>query len=180
MSQVQHYFDQLKGNSRVLIAYSGGYQDNLFNTLLSIAEEKLKKVEFKPKIRKRVFNILVEVFQNIQNHYNFLEENAREDYEMFVVLEKEGHVYTIISGNNILKSTVTQLKSRIDEINMMTYDEIVEKYRKRLDVGEMTESGGAGLGMLDIVRKSKDKLKYHFENINDKLSFFQLTVNINA
>jgi hypothetical protein len=42
----------------------------------------------------------------------------------------------------------------------------------------MSSKGTAGLGMIDIARKSGEKLEYDFQPINDKTTFFSLTVKI--
>jgi hypothetical protein len=41
--------------------------------------------------------------------------------------------------------------------------------------GVLSSKGGAGLGLIDIARKTGNKLVYHFLPISDTLSFFLLT-----
>jgi hypothetical protein len=38
----------------------------------------------------------------------------------------------------------------------------------------ISEVGGAGLGFIDMARKSENKLSYSFDKINDRISFFTL------
>ena len=42
----------------------------------------------------------------------------------------------------------------------------------------MSKKGGAGLGFIDIARKSGNKLEYHFEKINDDYYFFIINSQI--
>ena len=42
----------------------------------------------------------------------------------------------------------------------------------------MSEKGGGGLGMIDIARKSGQKLDYEFLPIDDVFAFFTLTIKI--
>ena len=44
--------------------------------------------------------------------------------------------------------------------------------------GKLSEKGGGGLGLIDIAKKSRNKLQYSFKEIDDDYSFFTLTVNI--
>ena len=44
--------------------------------------------------------------------------------------------------------------------------------------GMMSEKGGGGLGMIDIARKSGEKLVYNFTPINEITTFFSLAVKI--
>jgi hypothetical protein len=43
----------------------------------------------------------------------------------------------------------------------------------------ISEKGGAGLGFIDIARKTGNPLEYHFEPIDEKNSFFLLKTSIN-
>jgi hypothetical protein len=47
-----------------------------------------------------------------------------------------------------------------------------------LSNGTLSSKGTAGLGMIDIARKSGNKLEYQFLPIDDKNSFFCLTIKI--
>ncbi|MCZ6898904.1 MAG: DUF6272 family protein, partial [Bacteroidetes bacterium] len=38
----------------------------------------------------------------------------------------------------------------------------------------LSEKGGAGLGFVDMARKSGHKLEFGFETMNDEFSFFSL------
>ena len=44
--------------------------------------------------------------------------------------------------------------------------------------GIISNKGGAGLGFITMAMKSKNKLKYLFEEINDKLSCFTVEVKV--
>jgi hypothetical protein len=47
-----------------------------------------------------------------------------------------------------------------------------------LNNGELSEKGGGGLGLIDIAKKSRNKLQYSFREIDEDYSFFTLTVKI--
>ena len=51
-------------------------------------------------------------------------------------------------------------------------------YKEVLNNEERTEKGGGGLGIIDIARKSKQKLVYDFMDIDDQYSFFSLYIKI--
>jgi hypothetical protein len=87
--------------------------------------------------------------------------------------------YKIITGNYILNENVSGLKKRIDEINALTKEELKEYYKQVLTNGEMSLKGGGGLGIIDIARKSGEKLEYEFLPITDNISFFILNIKIN-
>jgi hypothetical protein len=53
-----------------------------------------------------------------------------------------------------------------------------ELYTNQLRYGKITERGGAGLGLLDIARKTNKSLHYNFIPINKFYSYFILKVVI--
>ena len=60
----------------------------------------------------------------------------------------------------------------------MDKDEFKNYYQDVLSNGTLSEKGTAGLGMIDIARKSGNKLEYQFLPINDTNSFFCLNIKI--
>jgi hypothetical protein len=87
--------------------------------------------------------------------------------------------YRILTGNHIRTAHVEDLRNKIDKINAMTHDELRVYYRQQLSATELSDKGGAGLGMIDIARKSGHKIDYSFQPVTDTFSFFSLIVNIN-
>jgi len=75
-------------------------------------------------------------------------------------------------------SDVPVLRDKLNLVNGMEKEELKAYYKQVLSEGNMSEKGTAGLGMIDIARKSGEKLEYDFLDINDTTSFFSLTVKI--
>ena len=60
----------------------------------------------------------------------------------------------------------------------MDADELKDMYKFILNHQRLSEKGGGGLGLVDIARKTGNKLDYNFNSYNDKYSFFNLDVYI--
>lgn len=172
-------FKSLKDSEQLILAYQGVITESLVINLLKLAENKLAMVEYNSRLKKKVFNILVETLQNIYHNQSDIAAFDKSNREILVMLIKDKQTYQIWSGNYIIKDHMGKLKKRIDEINLLNHEELREKYRARLDEGVISEAGRAGLGIMDMVRKSGFPLTYGFDSINDKFSYFSLLVNIN-
>lgn len=179
MLDIYNYYQTMQ-NKSIILAYKGNVSDDLFNCILQLAENKLDKIELKSKLKKKVFNILVEVLQNIYHHFDELDTEHQEYYSVLFLLTKESSDYSIVTGNHVLLDKVDMLRSKIEEINAMTQEELKATYRRRLDLGDISEKGGAGLGIIDIVRKSGEKIKYDFKDVNKEYSFFSIQVKVSA
>lgn len=174
-------YQEIRKNENVILAYKGDFSDDLFNSIMMLAESKLDKVEFQSKLKKKVFNIVVELLQNVYHYFMEVKGHGGRFFTLVFFLIKEEEGYTIIAGNHILKERIQDLQARIDEINKLTPEQLREVYRERLDKGNLSDTGRAGLGILDIVRKSGQQLDYNFRSIDEEeLSFFSLQIKISA
>lgn len=171
-------FKNLKQSEELVLAYHGIITESLTNNLLTLAENKLAMVEYNSRIKKKVFNILVEVLQNIYHNQEEIKNSQKPFQEIMIMVVKNPASYEIISGNYINQNNMNHLKKRIKEINQLSNDELRAKYRSKLDEGVFSEKGRAGLGIMDMVRKSGQPLDYDFKSINDDYAYFSLQVNI--
>jgi len=162
----------------VVLAYMGNVSDDLFHCMLDRAENKLDEIENSTKLKKKVFNILVEILQNIYHHADDFPKENEDYYSVVFLLSKIRNGYKIVTGNHIGIEKIAELERKIKTINAMSEEELKTTYRKRLDVGKVSLKGGAGLGMLAIIRKSGGKIEYEFKKVNDNFSFFSLQVKV--
>lgn len=177
---IQSYYQKMQSSS-ILMSYKGAASNDLLTSILAIAQSKLAELENKSVVKKRVFTILVEIIQNIYHHFAEVEvDNLHEDDSIAFVLSKIDDTYIIITGNYVALSDIAALKNRIDEVNAMNAEQLKEKYRETLNTGAVSPKGGAGLGIIDIARRSGSKLEYSFKEYSTKYSFFSLTVKISA
>ena len=66
------------------------------------------------------------------------------------------------------------LKRRIKRINRSSHEEIKELYKFILNHQRISAKGGGGLGLVDIARKTGNKLEYAFKEYDENYSFFYL------
>ena len=52
-------------------------------------------------------------------------------------------------------------------------------YVDTLTNGVISKKGGAGLGFITMAMKSKNKLEFQFNNINDEISCFSVIITLN-
>jgi len=146
-------------------------------------ENKLEGDGEDKKIKKKVFNVMVECLQNVYHHLDTLEVGANTDSDIndrmaLLMIGKEEKDYYVITGNHIINSRITNLRDRLEKVNNCDKNELKALYQTILNDGELSEKGTAGLGMIDIARKSGQKLGYDFHPVNDKYSFFSLEAKV--
>jgi hypothetical protein len=175
---IENYFsDQSKEN--IILFYKGNVDSDVINHVLDTVEEKMVEVNEQPKLRKKVYNVLVESLQNLYHHVDRVpddfEDQTAEKYGLLVV-RKVDSGYKIITGNFVQAENIEKLEEKIKRINRSSHEEIKELYKFILNHQRISAKGGGGLGLVDIARKTGNKLDYLFTEYNDKYSFFYLDI----
>jgi len=98
---------------------------------------------------------------------------------IFLICHENYDIF-IITGNRILNSKIPSLEEKIKEINAWDHEDMRDIYSEHLGNSTYSEKGGAGLGLLDIYKRSGNKLEYSLERIDDKVSFLSLHVKIKS
>lgn len=174
MNNVQSIYNNLMQEGSPLLKYEGAYSDELLEDILNKVEN-LNCVS--NKIRRKMFFISVELLQNIHHHSlkkSF--DGLPRGYFHFVLSKLSNKVYKISAANFVDRNKFNTLVSRIDQLNLLNALEVKQLYKTVLNNNEFSEKGGGGLGMIDIKRKSQQKLEYTNINFNENLYFFNFSI----
>lgn len=175
---VQDWY-KIKSEGDVIISYKGEITSDLITNVLEVVESKLDETPEKSKIRKKVYNVLVESLQNLFHHGqgDVSENNMNIRFGVFIVTRIE-FGYNVLTGNFVNNERVQFLTDRLNQINSLSKEELKSLYKMILNNQEFSFKGGGGLGMIDIARKTDSKLNYEFYKIDDKHTFYTLNINI--
>lgn len=177
---IDSYFDgQDLGN--VILHHKGNVDTDFINNVLDTVEKTMIDLGEKPRLKKKVYNVLVESLQNLYHHVDrvpdgFTESNAGK-YGLLLI-SKIPAGYRIVTGNFINRDKIGKLEEKIKRINRSSEEEIKELYKFILNHQKISEKGGGGLGLVDIARKTGRKLTYRFVDFNGLHSFFYLDILI--
>ncbi len=159
---------------KIILIYEGEFTQEITKSVLSMAERNMDNVGEESGIKRKVFNVMVECLQNISKHADKYEANTDVNNAIFMI-GKQGPQYFVISGNPMLTERVPSLCSRLENINSLDKQGLKALYKDIIKNGSLSDKGGAGLGFIDMARKSGEKLQFDFEPMDDKYSFFSLT-----
>ena len=175
---VENYFSDIAVGSPILY-FKGNIDSDLINSMLDLIEEKLVSVNENPKLRKKVYNVLVESLQNLYHHVDKVpegfEDQVAERFGIFSLLKVDDG-YKIVTGNFVKNEGVKELEEKLLRINNSTHEEITELYKFILNHQRISSKGGGGLGLVDIARKTCNKLEYVFKVYDEHNSFFCLNI----
>ncbi|HSZ72135.1 MAG TPA: SiaB family protein kinase, partial [Cytophagaceae bacterium] len=170
MKYVHQLHKTMVDNSLILV-YEGEFTQEITKSVLSMAERNLDYMEEESSTKKKVFNVMVECLQNICKHTDKVADDKLWNSAIFMIA-KDSEYYSIVSGNAIENTAISFLEEKLEQINSLDREGLKHLYKDMLVKAQLSEKGGAGLGFVDIARKSGQKLEYYFDPINDQSSFF--------
>jgi len=153
--------------------YRGIFNQQITDSILALTETNLQTEEQSSKMKKRVYAIMVEGLQNVTRHQNEKQIIDDDNLGLFVI-KRSTERYYITTGNSTEKTNIPVISKLIKKINSLDKDELKAYYKQVLSEGELSNKGGAGLGLIDMARKSGNKLSYRFLDINDLNTYFYL------
>ncbi len=165
-------------NKNLILVYEGEFTQDITKSVLAMAERNLESMGEESGIKRKVFNVMVECLQNICKHSETFDEETYGKTTAIFMIGKHDSEYFITSGNPILSDSVAAISSKLENINSLDKDGLKQLYKDIIKNGRLSEKGGAGLGFVDMARKSGKKLTFDFEPINEHLSFFSLKTTI--
>jgi hypothetical protein len=161
----------------IMLVYEGEFTQEITKSVLSMAERNLESINEEANVRKKVFNVMVECLQNICKHSDEFVADKEMNTAIFMIGKEDGE-YFVTTGNPIANLKIDNLRSKLEIINSLDKDGLKELYKKAILESEISEKGGAGLGFIDMARKSGNKLEFDFTKISDTYSFFSLQCKI--
>ncbi len=178
---IENYFSDLSTGNTILY-FKGNVDSDVINHVLDTVEDKMVEVSEQSKLRKKVYNVLVESLQNLYHHVDKVpddfEDQTSERFGL-VVVKTVHDGYRIITGNFVHAQNIDKLEEKIKRINRSSHEEIKELYKFILNHQRISAKGGGGLGLVDIARKTGNKLEYAFKVYNSNYSFFYLDILVN-
>ncbi|HDR68152.1 MAG TPA: hypothetical protein ENN61_03785 [Bacteroidaceae bacterium] len=176
-----HDYYRTLGFHEILVLYEGHVTHRVMKALTTLVDEQLELSNESELIRRRVYHVMVESLQNISRHAEPLHEHE-EAFSChgrgLLLLDKQDQCYNITTGNIIDNYQIDELSEFLAKLNHMDIDALDDMYKHQLREGLLSPKGGAGLGFIDIRRKTRNPIEYHFPRVNDRTSFFIFTSKI--
>ncbi|MFZ5806742.1 MAG: SiaB family protein kinase [Verrucomicrobiota bacterium] len=168
-----HYYANMSDN-RVLVSFKGPISKDILVEMGGFVRRQLASNQEV----KRIFSVFVEMTQNVLRHSDEKDPtNGNNGIGVVVLVEKE-HEYAISSGNLVQKSRCKKLTEQCDMVNALDQDGLKKAYKEQRKADWDDLNGGAGLGLIDICRKSGNPLAYQVIPFNEEKDFLVLTAKV--
>ena len=75
MNNIHEFYNRME-ESNIMLSFKGEVTSDLLTSILQIMESKMEVLDEPPKIKKKVYNILVECLQNLYHHMHIFVGNV--------------------------------------------------------------------------------------------------------
>ena len=162
----------------IFVLYSGTMSSELNSSIIKHIETQLNAFSDPFLLRKRVINIVIEALQNMYHHQHKATSNSDWQSSSTLILGRTSNGYFVKTGNYVRSEAEPNLDERLKQLENLSEKELRKLHVAALKDGSRTNKG-AGLGLIDMARRSNNNIKHELISITNKLSFFSLNIEIN-
>lgn len=168
----------LVNQEKVLFEHIGEVTKEVVLNILPQLEAIVENQAVSKVLARRLVHISIESLQNLQLHGHSEDGELIAEPEFIVSRSKDS--FNLHAGNIIPMDDVETLTDKINKINSLNDEELKYLYSvvMKQTVVKFSTKGGAGLGLIDMRKKSTRHLDFHFQQLNDQYAFFTLKVSL--
>ncbi len=157
----------------ILMCFNGPFSHSIIEEMGTAIKNHLAAENIARMAVQDVFAVYIEMTQNARNYLTRNQIPIEDTGSATILIAKHGDCYAVASGNVILKADVEKLVSRIDRINAFDADALKKAIRQQLRC-DVLPGEGAGIGLMEMAKRSPAKLEYSLRDIDDRYAFFTL------
>ncbi|NJO14177.1 MAG: hypothetical protein HC877_00020 [Thioploca sp.] len=164
----------------IFFGFSGPLSQELFVEIGHTLRNRMKLEETNSAKVLKVFSLFVEQVQNVI-HYSAdrLSTTQPDSVELshgVIVIGCENEKYYVMCGNLINSNLVDDLQNRLITLKNMDKEELKRYYKeqRKRETNENSNSKGAGLGFIELARKTTQPIEFEFQPVDEHLAFFSL------
>jgi len=181
---IEQYNEMLNKNN-IRVIYSGPIWSDGIDGMAEMMKKRLEFDDTPYTAAKSVFSIFVEQINNMMMYSAEKEKKKNADSREteiakgVFVLGFQGDTYFIQTGNLVTNSNAEILKKRIDHLNSLDKKQLRQYHKERLNAeNDNPESQGAGIGLIEIARRSASPIEYSLNPRGDKMQYFTMYLTV--
>lgn len=171
-------FQALHGD-RFAFGYSGAFHDEHTARLIALGEAALEGHDQGANARGRLAFVMVEAYQNIIRHRADVPTSmAGGDGRSLFLLRCQEAGQQVIAFNAMGKDEVEGLRAALARLNGMDRSQLKQLFLAGLQRTGDGRARGAGLGLIEMARRSGSELGYQLQGLDTDHELFVLLVQL--
>ncbi|HXP51766.1 MAG TPA: SiaB family protein kinase [Bacteroidia bacterium] len=166
-------FTHLK-DQKTSLSYLGVISDSITDKFISLGEYYLANSSQLGKLKNKVSFLIAECFQNTVRHGD--RELSGANHKDFFQINVWDDGVVLSSCNLVQGNYVAELQKKFEFVNSLGSDGLKKLHDEVMRNEGFSSKGGAGLGLIDMARKSGLPLRFNFNSIENNLAQFFLAL----
>ncbi len=154
-----------------LFVIHGTFTGDIVACSIGVIEKNVRSAGYSQQIITKVKMISIEIMQNIKKH-----QFTTEGYLPYFVISSSNEGLKMYAGNVVSNDVMSIISERLKVYQSIEPNVMKDFYLESLRNTQINLESNASIGLLDIVYRSNQNIKYDFKPIHDNLSFFGLEV----
>jgi hypothetical protein len=157
--------------------YSGAFHDEHSARLIALGEAAMQGSGAERSARQRLAYVMVEAYQNIIRHRAQLpREVAQGGGRSLFQLRSHAGGQQVITVNPVLQADLPELRAALKDLNGLDAAQLKERFLSKLGNDGPRQRGGAGLGLIEMARRSGRELRHGIKGLGDAYALFLLQI----
>lgn len=160
---------------RFIFGYSGHFGDDLSAQLLDLSDGIIAAMSGEKTQRKRLAFLLVEAYQNIIRHRAGLPDHIEHgEGRSFFTFRADPDSQSMVAINGVYKHAVEDICRHLEAVRGLDHAELKSLSMRMLE--RQSESRGAGVGFIEMARRSGNDLGHMMRGLGPEHDLFALAV----
>lgn len=160
------------------LTYVGYMSEDILESFGQNLRQRMKSLTMRPGQNCHVFSLFVEMMQNIIRYGDDgqplpMVEGDPSGYGMLAVSREDDNI-CITGGNYISPERANEISQRLDVLAASSQNELRQIFMKTLRQPKAYDSKGAGLGLIEMMRRSNTPPQYRMDHTHDGSVFFMI------
>jgi hypothetical protein len=164
---------------RILICFNGPISRTLIGEIGVALKDHIESTQSRESAAMDVFSVYIEMSQNIRHYAAAQGYGDTESTATVVIAELDSGGYVVSAGNVVECVDGEALVQRVQQLASLDKISLKTLYKQQLrSPREEGASTGAGLGLIDVARKSSAPLECSLDQVQAGKAFFTLRATI--
>lgn len=166
-------------NDNLAFMYSGVISDSITHKIIELTQSNIDSAGNFVRFKNKISFLMAECYQNVARHSKYSVDYADPfDLKGAFYVRSFTNTFHIGSVNTVKTENIESIREKLNQVNNLSAEDLRILQKQVLRKGKLSERGGAGLGIIEMARRTGEKILYEFIPLENDLSLFFIQLNI--
>lgn len=166
-------------NDTLTFMYSGVVSDSITHKIIELTQSNIDSAGNFVRFKNKIGFLMAECYQNVARHSKYSIDYVDPlDLKGAFYVRSFVNTFQIGSINTIKTENTESIREKLNHVNRLSAEDLRILKKQVLRKGKLSDRRGAGLGIIEMARRTQEKILYEFIPLDNGLSLFLIQLNI--